>query len=176
MCASQTRLFPRQWALCCKTARCGYSDDEIKNIDFNRPFQKRGCPIRDILFFQSEGIRKADLGGPLPQQAVVLKPRRNQPLVARVADVGTHRSADQHKLVKVHHKSIGGERLPDYLIEGAGPSAKVKHPFGDLSHLGAVFRDDRVDIPHSGACAGRKSFASSVSTQLSFRGRRARRR
>ena len=39
MCASQTRLFPRQWALCCKTARCGYSDDEIKNIDFNRPFQ-----------------------------------------------------------------------------------------------------------------------------------------
>ena len=41
MCASQTRLFPRQWALCCKTARCGYSDDEIKNIDFNRPFQRK---------------------------------------------------------------------------------------------------------------------------------------
>lgn len=45
MCASQTRLFPRQWALCCKTARCGYSDDEIKNIDFNRPFHVGAKPV-----------------------------------------------------------------------------------------------------------------------------------
>ena len=52
MCASQTRLFPRQWALCCKTARCGYSDDEIKNIDFNRPFQKeRHLLLADVFLF-----------------------------------------------------------------------------------------------------------------------------
>lgn len=89
-----------------------------------------------------------------PQQAVVLEPRGDQPLVTEVAEIGAHRAAHEDILVEIHREPIGGEHLPDDLVGRAGLGADGEHPSGDLLDLGAVDCGERADILRRGGVRG----------------------